>query len=715
MRISRTHLVVAALAALALLLAWRLAREEEVAPAPSLAPGSGATSPAGALLPRVPPAARSAASDPSSAPDREVAAGPAAPEVRTLLGRVHDAATGLALPGVSVERWTEDEGAWPPATSRRLDSVLTDGSGEFALPGGAVGSAYHVLFRLEGYGIRTQFDRPADGGRIDVGLRRVSPLLGVVLDPEGRPAAGARVTGRLGCSHAPRLAEAVADDRGLFTLPGLDPEAAVVVEVAQEGFLCPWTALRPEEHATEATRAEIRLERGNPFRARLVRGGVAAAGVRVVVPEHDGPDLRFVTGADGEVSFVDRAAEVELLAVLPGEQDTTTLGDLPSGETRTFDLDEARRARDRWKGNPDEGPGEPTEPGSEAAPEPLPGDFPVTLRLVFQDPGTKEPVWIAVEVTQPAGRPCAEDDKRRGDWRAPPRSKVRVRSAPGWRHTGYAPVDEVLGTGSAEEPASATIELRSSPRVRVRVLRPDGTPVSGADRVVGVVLLTEDVRREFPAADEGVLVVPVDAGFPGVLEVRSVAWPRARTTLPPVAADATPDPVTVRLAEPRSLRGSVRTPLGGVVPRAVVQFQPSEGPAEETACGEDGSFLFDRLPPGEGVLLAWATGYRASEAIPIRPEAGRQSLDVPPLRLRPPAAVSVVVLDEGGLPVAGCTVRAGDAVEARTDSSGRAVLRLGGARAEVSARIPGEDFRGIVDVDLTGPEESPSAEIRLRR
>ena len=201
-----------------------------------------------------PPSAVAAASDTTPfptipapappAPDVEAAA-PSAPEATLLQdvpatsaqypaeneeppaihGRVVDAVTKEPIPGAEVVAHPLDNQNAPPA------KTMTDASGSFSFPGLPAGS-YQVkrTNTPQGYretpmrneGLRVAFSPHTPGEELLLELAPEAPVRGVVLDLEGKPMAGAKVSSA-GGHEVWQGGNEVTDAEGRFAIHGLNP------------------------------------------------------------------------------------------------------------------------------------------------------------------------------------------------------------------------------------------------------------------------------------------------------------------------------------------------------------------------------------------------------------------------------------------------------------------------------------------------------------
>lgn len=162
------------------------------------------------------------------------------------------------------------------------------------------------------------------GESLDLGTCRLEPGLeirGRVVDPDGRPVAGAFAHVGLATDFAQELARRrITDQDGSFRLRGIAPGASTVVVYA-DGFLVGSREIRVPEDVFAADAVAIVLQRAPEVTVRVVEDGKEVVGVRVVAVRCDGQLDRIQgTDADGRVRFVPERAgvyEAELIGYDP--------------------------------------------------------------------------------------------------------------------------------------------------------------------------------------------------------------------------------------------------------------------------------------------------------------------------------------------------------------------------------------------------------------
>lgn len=287
-----------------------------------------------------------------------------APRVRlsgsgALRGRVLDRASGAPVEGAGVELLT-----LPPvgqeffgrmlrmaktsdAYASRTEAVAvaaseSDGSFEFV---GVRAGTYYIQARgawsVPDNVVRAKVAAAGDGGPLDVYVRRGGRVIGRVVQPGGRPVAGAEVMLTLGPGNAIEslrsgdmcFAKARTDEQGGFVIAGVPPGEGYDLTAAGAGFALSH-ALDIRIVAGEDTLATIEARAGGGVAGRVVSRGAdgasagAIAGAHVAVVPRGLRDLQFaeelllqshvVTGPDGSFRIEN---------VPPGEFDLVGVAD----------------------------------------------------------------------------------------------------------------------------------------------------------------------------------------------------------------------------------------------------------------------------------------------------------------------------------------------------------------------------------------------------
>lgn len=301
-------------------------------------------------------------------------------------------------------------------------------------------------------------------------------------------------------------------------------------------------------------------------------------------------------------------------------------------------------------------------------------------------------VGVLLAAFLPSGRRAVRHAGRPAQAPAPAAAEVPAATA--------GPV-ESPAVPSAESEASAAAEpspAGEGPAVRGRVLRPDGTPLSGATvtlidasgRQLGVVATGDDGRYAVAAPAPGGYVLVGSA--PG-------HQPEAAT----VAVLDGPAAADLVLGGIGGVAGTVRDEAGAPVAGAVAVATDQRGEVVASATtGADGAFALADLAPGGYTLTVSAAGHRPA-ARPVRVEGG----DPAPVEIELPAgpALRGTVRGRGGEAL-------GDAHVSLVDQAGNVVAtaRTGPDGAYAFEGLAPEDYTVVasgyppvaVPLDLSG-------------
>ena len=270
----------------------------------------------------------------------------------TLSGRVVDAATGDAVRGADVTVATGALGLHSRGTE-------SDGSGRFALEG-IIGDEQSVYVEADGYIVAGPVTHTIDSGSLVVRLERAGRIEGRVVDPRGRPIAGALVrafgeqataaapgTDSLGVTDGPVppisaaggsslafIGQATTAPDGVFLLGNLQPGPYTVAASHKDFAPAAIEQVRVDGGATRSG-VRITMERGAELVGRVVddRGdGLESIPVELRAAEERMPRMT-VTSSDGSFSFEGVRGEATVTALpydLPPSRTTVTVeGDAP--------------------------------------------------------------------------------------------------------------------------------------------------------------------------------------------------------------------------------------------------------------------------------------------------------------------------------------------------------------------------------------------------
>jgi len=268
-----------------------------------------------------------------------------APRVRlsgsgALTGRVLDRASGEPVAGAGVElltlppvgqeffgrmlRMAKTSDAYASRT-QPVAVAASEADGSFAFSGVRAGMYYiqaRGAWSVPDNIVRAKVAAAGDGGPLELFVRRGGRVIGRVVQPGGRPVAGAEVMLTLGPGNAIEslrsgdmcFAKARTDEQGGFVLAGVPPGEGYDLTASGAGFALSH-ALDIRVVAGEDTLATIEARAGGGVAGRVVSRaadgtlGTAIAGAHVAVVPRGLRDLQFaeelllqshvVTGADG--------------------------------------------------------------------------------------------------------------------------------------------------------------------------------------------------------------------------------------------------------------------------------------------------------------------------------------------------------------------------------------------------------------------------------
>ena len=583
-------------------------------------------------------------------------------------GRVVDAA-GSPVAGAAVRSWPRDE-------SRLLDPAASEGEGVARALTGADGSfivplrgdpvLHDLVATAPGFAPRP-FEGVRDGDAVVVVLDRAVRVLGRVLDPEGKPVPGARVTAVIslpGRILARREVESGVSGEFLLDafggVPGRTGRAGgATLRVAASGF-APALAEVPFVDAEPGSEVPLDItlyrgaaltvtvgeaESGAPVDGATVAWGTVAVPVPVATENRNtasfeppagtlgeattGPDGRavFPHAAIGESlsifvrawkpGFTAEAAEIRPAGGGPAEARVTLH---PAVEVRGRVMDEAGRPI----------PGATVTP-SPAAPDWFPsamGDRPphgcattdADGRYVL--PGVRAAAGEGLEVTLEA-RPSYEGIAGPWTWGAAVRRgpcRVVLRTVPG------APVeapDLVLPAGE------------EAPGVRLLVVDAEGRPIPG------VSVSGQGTLLRFQATDAGGRVEVRWHTDPSLLGISARGPQRTLRlerrgfggcTLPVEPAAGDLPEVRATLEPGRSLAGRVEGRYDPTWNTWISVFMGGEERpsfSSSLTLGSDGSFCFEDLPGGPFTVVAGTVHPDTEEEVRVSlgaVEAGREDL-----------------------------------------------------------------------------------------
>jgi len=235
------------------------------------------------------PTQRRAGTRPGPAPTATAHPRPEARERRKaghplLRGTVVRADNGVPIPGTPVRIYILEE-QW-----RLVAAVTSDRRGEFTVDGLTPGGRYFVFDTHKGdlwfYGGSPSSFRFDPDRRLIVELLPAGTVTGIVLSPDGRPVAGARIR----CDASSRLAfSTICGEDGRFKLGGLMGYSSQVAVADGFGRSAPWRGdIQPGRHSrTEvvlrvrplrAVAGVVRMSDGRPVGGAYVGASIEARG-----------------------------------------------------------------------------------------------------------------------------------------------------------------------------------------------------------------------------------------------------------------------------------------------------------------------------------------------------------------------------------------------------------------------------------------------------
>ncbi len=590
-------------------------------------------------------------------------------------GRVVDDA-GTPIDAFTVTAYRADWPGWTDGPSKEVAGEFTAAGGRFALAGIDAGD-WFLSIRADGH-LGSESRRvtvAADGTPVDDDapfvLTRTGLLSGVVLDPDGRPVAGAHV--RASAQDSPATSDAVrSDDEGRFVLASVGPGAVALTAGSDdwapsvEEFVELLPGDRREEHVV-----------------RLTRGGALTG---VVYDANGAPDpdrLIVLQSSEGDVRELesDAAGRFHVAHLAPGAYQVIA--------------------------TPDEESVSSDDPSRDLGG--LFGELRMTMATVVEG----ETVEVALGV--PPRAPVVVAGRVTNGGRAVPDAQVLVLAEQG------AFLEGMRGASAAEDgsyevtldaPGDYTFVVLSSPslgaeidfqvtvpeveRHRLDLALPGGS-IAGVVRAADGAAPSSAVvwlRREDGTSDlsammsGGATVVEDDGSFvietlhPGRYAITATGPEHGVTTRHDVVVTdgARTGGVEVRLSAAGRLEGVVRDETGAPAADATISLRDRDGrPLHRISgtTGHDGSFSIDRVPAGE-LLVTARTRERVGEPVRTRVATGETgTLD---LSIRPGTVLRVGFEREDGAPIR-AALRVEDE-EGRDRAGGRSTHEIESLAAE---------------------------------
>jgi len=503
---------------------------------------------------------------------------------------------------------------------------------------------------------------------------------------------------------------AVTGKSGGFSLPDLPP-GAYELETRTPGFPA---AVSGRVFAKDGAVLEVdlALAAGAPFSLTAVDPegvsieGVAvdvfrappasAGGRRFMARDSDEPDARGATDFEGQVTLASVPVGPVRLALNRQGYVATTRADIevPPGGLDYGIVTMTRGVTVRgFTVGPD---GEPV-PGAEVAMSPGPED-----------------AWFRASTT-------SDDEGRFSLPDLDPVNEIYLRA----QAEGLVPEPPL----KVELPPEGEIEVRmAAERVIEGVVlgTEDEVPIGGAEIWASIEAMVGGMNRRVGTGK------PVTSGEDGSFRIGGLREGRAELRVTAtgrreleqtvqIPADADPEPVVARLEQGLELRGRVETEAGEPAPGLEVLAMGSSRrlaggtvlmESSQTRTGQDGSFHFDDLGPGDYRLSATSNNGSSAEASVT---AGQDEVVV--LRLEAGEAVSGTVTAEDGSPIAGAAVRVfaggfrGPPPTVESDADGR--FRVENVQpGEVTVSVEAEGF--VSEREKTEVASGSGAQVQIR-
>lgn len=466
---------------------------------------------------------------------------------------------------------------------------------------------------------------PKDAGEAVVRLERAQTISGLVLEPDGSPAADVEVGVVLSLfSHDARTARSGADGR--FVVEGVPAGRQLVVAGVERTDEVTLEAMSSVEAG--ASDVVLRLKRvGKPPGASIrvqalgPEGEHVSRAAVVLRTAKGGSIYRSLVHGSATLTLGDMLADhrFEGAFVVVADAEDENGAALPYGPAVVGPLlADVSRLEVRL-------PAERILTGSVHGPE---GEPVVGARVYLGMPKFDgDDVRSCLQVGSRAGVWCFERTDENGAFRCHglPEEAMAVHVEPPLPYRSDRETPIAVGAKHVD------VVVETADRAEVTAVDPDGAPVVGAE----VSAVADGGRNATGAArtdSRGVaLLTGVRPRQRYVLKVDA-----SREFLVFTQADWTPLPTTVRLERARSIAGVVRAPDGTPIAKTFVKHDDpgTEWWARSQSTDKQGRFRFDRLPPGPLTLSAeLGDSLFGAEAVPgpvtlrtVRVEAGAQGI-----------------------------------------------------------------------------------------
>jgi len=577
-------------------------------------------------------------------------------------------ANGAPLAGATVEAFAFEVDSWRSAMkARSLTKGTTTADGRFSCeaPTSYLPNMVVVLARKKGLGLDWANWGPRESGEFTLTLAKGVILSGTVVDPAGKPVAGAEVRPILFLRSGGRAYRRVlpivspidvlvtrTDAKGRFRFAGVPKAARVEFIVVAKGKAKMFTRRsRTPQFAVGQTNIRLTVTDEAKVSGSVVdKTGRPVAGVRVTARAAGNKRLFFldeaVTGADG----------------------TFTIGRFPAGKLTVITLG-PKSGLGKWVR---------TETAAEAEAGKISSGIKVTvisggvLEVSVRDANTGAPV-VGATVDTRRHRPPAPPFRRRVLGRTGKDGMVRIRLAPGKHFPFSIMTVGPYGRYSVGEPfeiadgktRKVQVKLKRLAVLKGVVRDAAGKPAGGAEVLVlpsGLAWLP--YGRTMKADGKGRFEIYLREGVDSTGPV--IARVAARNLIASAKIDDVKALVQIKLAPGAQIAGRVTDPKGKPIAGAKVRASLEVGGQwtftnwSTTVTDGKGQYAFPAmLPDARYRIWADAGGYGWTDITGDIPKKSKAPVQVEKIVLKPAnLSISGVVLDADGKPAVGVRVYA---------------------------------------------------------
>lgn len=526
----------------------------------------------------------------------------------------------------------EQEAPWRVMGSSGEEIESEDGSFELRTLGRG---QWNLSVEAEGYGASNAqvVTLPGDTGPFTFVLQRGTLLAGLVLTPDGRPAAGAQV--QVSRSTGPQrwmneTSEHETDAEGRFKLEGVAPGAIELV-ASHDGF-APSATLALEARPAEALEdLELSLRVGGTLTGEVYqKDGKPDPGQQVTAQQAMG------MGSSGSAQ-TDSGGRFTIEHLAPGRYQVMVMPQM-DGMTNNGEEDPAAMLEKLRPNSAEIRDGEVTHVVLGAPPA-----APVLLTGIVREAGRPMPDLVLMALAEGSSLLSSLKSARTA---ADGTFKVELPSAGEWLLLAGEDFDGEGSEFALEVPEVEThhVELDlPSGRISGRVVAPDGSPAAGEQVSLAgasaVSMFNTSGGREVQSAADGSFAF--DRVRAGAYELRAgsdtasgffngspTRYGVAILTGIDVEEGGSADGLELRLREPGKIVGRVRDASGAPVPRAAIWVRSASGQVlnPRSWCTSDaaGRFSFSAASQGRHSVLA-RTDVAASREVSVDVSAGGES------------------------------------------------------------------------------------------